>query len=146
MGLFNFVKEAGEKLWDNLTDHKGQGDKITEHLKKLNIPGSDKVQVNVTDGKASVTGDGLTQEQKEKIQVAVGNVAGIGSVENNVSVTDTAEEATYYTVKSGDTLSTISKHVYGDANKYNQIFEANKPMLSHPDKIYPGQVLIIPKV
>ncbi|MCL7703590.1 peptidoglycan-binding protein LysM, partial [Enterobacter kobei] len=51
MGLFNFVKEAGEKLWDNLTDHKGQGDKITEHLKKLNIPGSDKVQVNVTDGK-----------------------------------------------------------------------------------------------
>lgn len=38
MGLFNFVKEAGEKLWDNLTDHKGQSDKITEHLKKLNIP------------------------------------------------------------------------------------------------------------
>lgn len=66
MGLFNFVKEAGEKLWDNLTDHKGQSDKIIEHLKKLNIPGSDKVQVNVTDGKASVTGDGLTQEQKEK--------------------------------------------------------------------------------
>lgn len=66
MGLFNFVKEAGEKLWDNLTDHKGQGDKITEHLKKLNIPVLDKVQVNVTDGKASVTGDGLTQEQKEK--------------------------------------------------------------------------------
>lgn len=66
MGLFNFVKEAGEKLWDNLTDHKGQSDKITEHLKKLNIPGADKVQVNVTDGKASVTGDGLTQEQKEK--------------------------------------------------------------------------------
>ena len=65
-GSFNFVKEAGEKLWDNLTDHKGQSDKITEHLKKLNIPGSDKVQVNVTDGKASVTGDGLTQEQKEK--------------------------------------------------------------------------------
>ena len=145
MGLFNFVKEAGEKLWDNLTDHKGQSDKITEHLKKLNIPGSDKVQVDVTDGKASVTGDGLTQEQKEKIQVAVGNVAGISTVENNVSVTDSAAEATYYTVKSGDTLSAISKQVYGDPNKYNQIFEANKPMLSHPDKIYPGQVLIIPK-
>ncbi len=66
MGLFNFVKEAGEKLWDNLTDHKGQGEKVTEYLKKLNIPGAEKVQVNVTDGKASVTGDGLTQEQKEK--------------------------------------------------------------------------------
>lgn len=72
-------------------------------------------------------------------------MAGISTVENNVSVTDSAAEATYYTVKSGDTLSAISKQVYGDPNKYNQIFEANKPMLSHPDKIYPGQVLIIPK-
>ncbi|MCP5767946.1 BON domain-containing protein, partial [Klebsiella pneumoniae] len=91
-------------------------DKITEHLKKLNIPGSDKVQVNVTDGKASVTGDGLTQEQKEKIQVAVGNIAGVSEVENNITATDAKDEATYYTVKSGDTLSAISKTVYGDAN------------------------------
>ena len=111
MGLFNFVKEAGEKLWDNLTDHKGQSDKITEHLKKLNIPGSDKVQVDVTDGKASVTGDGLTQEQKEKIQVAVGNIAGVSEVENNITATDAKDEATYYTLKSGDTLSAISKTV-----------------------------------
>lgn len=145
MGLFNFVKEAGEKLWDNLNDHKGQSDKIIEHLKKLNIPGSDKVQVNVTDGKASVTGDGLTQEQKEKIQVAVGNIAGVSEVENNITATDAKDEATYYTVKSGDTLSAISKTVYGDANKYNKIFEANRPMLSSPDKIYPGQTLRIPK-
>ena len=135
MGLFNFVKEAGEKLWDNLTDHKGQSDKITEHLKKL----------NVTDGKASVTGDGLTQEQKEKIQVAVGNIAGVSEVENNITATDAKDEATYYTVKSGDTLSAISKTVYGDANQYNKIFEANRPMLSSPDKIYPGQTLRIPK-
>jgi len=62
-----------------------------------------------------------------------------------VTASDAREEATYYTVKSGDTLSAISKQVYGDANKYNAIFEANKPMLTHPDKIYPGQVLIIPK-
>ena len=145
MGLFNFGKEAGEKLWDNLTDHKGQSDKITEHLKKLNLPGADKVQVNVTDGKASVTGDGLTQEQKEKIQVAVGNIAGVSEVENNITATDAKDEATYYTVKSGDTLSAIAKKEYGDANQYNKIFEANRPMLSSPDKIYPGQTLRIPK-
>uniref|UniRef100_UPI001330DDD9 LysM peptidoglycan-binding domain-containing protein n=1 Tax=Klebsiella pneumoniae TaxID=573 RepID=UPI001330DDD9 len=47
-------------------------------------------------------------------------------------------------VKSGDTLSAISKAMYGSANDYQRIFEANKPMLTHPDKIYPGQVLIIP--
>ena len=146
MGIFNFVKEAGEKLWDNLTEsHKDAGDKVSEHLKKLNIPGADKVQVTVTDGKASVTGDGLTQEQKEKIQVAVGNIAGVSEVENNITATDAKDEATYYTVKSGDTLSAISKAVYGDANQYNKIFEANRPMLSSPDKIYPGQTLRIPK-
>ena len=51
---------------------------------------------------------------------------------------------TMYTVAAGDSLSKIAKQFYGDANKYNKIFEANKPMLTHPDKIYPGQVLRIP--
>jgi nucleoid-associated protein YgaU len=49
-----------------------------------------------------------------------------------------------YTVKAGDNLSKIAKEFYGDANAYQQIFEANKPMLKDPDKIYPGQVLRIP--
>ena len=47
-------------------------------------------------------------------------------------------------MQKGYTLSKISKQYYGDPNKYNAIFEANKPMLSHPDKIYPGQKLRIP--
>ena len=49
-----------------------------------------------------------------------------------------------YTVAKGDTLSKIAKEFYGEANKYHQIFEANKPMLKDPDKIYPGQMLRIP--
>jgi len=145
MGIFNFVKEAGEKLWDNLTDHKGQSDKVSEHLKKLNIPGAEKVQVNVNDGKAVVTGDGLAQEQKEIIRVAGGSIAGISEVNNTINATDTQYKATYYTVKSVDTMSAISKTVYGDASKYNKIVEANRPMLSSPDKIYPGQTLRIPE-
>jgi nucleoid-associated protein YgaU len=55
-----------------------------------------------------------------------------------------APEATFYTVKSGDTLSKIAKDQYGNASKYPAIFEANRPMLLDPDKIYPGQVLRIP--
>ena len=55
-----------------------------------------------------------------------------------------APAATYYTVQAGDTLSKISKANYGDPNQYMKIFEANKPMLSDPNKIYPGQVLRIP--
>ncbi len=50
----------------------------------------------------------------------------------------------YYTVVRGDTLSAIAKKHYGNANAYPKIFEANKPMLTHPDKIYPGQLLRIP--
>ena len=45
---------------------------------------------------------------------------------------------------SDPTLSKIARDAYGDSNAYMKIFEANKPMLSNPDKIYPGQVLRIP--
>lgn len=92
-----------------------------------------------------VTGEGISQELKEKILVAVGNVAGISGVEDHVAVAQSAAESQFYTVKKGDTLSAIAKAVYGNANQYNKIFEANKPMLTHPDKIYPGQVLRIPQ-
>lgn len=145
MGLFNFVKEAGEKLWDSVTGGDDQNKKLQDHISSLNLPGSDKIEVKVADGKASISGEALSQELKEKVLIAVGNVAGITAVEDNVSVKQTAPEATFYTVKKGDTLSGISKEVYKDASKYNKIFEANRPMLSHPDKIYPGQTLRIPE-
>lgn len=148
MGLFNFVKEAGEKLWDAVSGHDdkdAQAKKVQEHLTKTGIPDADKVNVQVADGKATVTGDGLSQEAKEKILVAVGNIAGIASVDDQVKPATPAKESQFYTVKSGDTLSAISKQFYGDANQYNKIFEANKPMLKSPEKIYPGQVLRIPE-
>jgi len=59
-------------------------------------------------------------------------------------VKEPADESRYYTVVKGDTLSAIAKTQYGNANAYMKIFDANKPMLSNPDKIYPGQVLRIP--
>jgi LysM repeat protein len=49
-----------------------------------------------------------------------------------------------YTVKSGDTLGEIAKRELGSANKYMEIFNANKDQLTDPDKIKPGQVLKIP--
>ena len=61
-----------------------------------------------------------------------------------MTVASSAPESKMHVVVSGDTLSKISKQFYGTPNKYTEIFEANKPMLSDPDKIYPGQVLRIP--
>lgn len=148
MGLFNFVKDAGEKLWDAVTGNHDTADlakKVQEHLNKTGIPDADKVNVQINEGKATVSGDGLSQEAKEKILIAIGNISGIASVDDQVQTSAPASESQFYTVKAGDTLSAIAKQVYGNANLYNKIFEANKPMLKSPDKIYPGQVLRIPE-
>ena len=79
---------------------------------------------------------------KEKIILAVGNVEGIATVEADH---DGDDAPVFHTVVKGDTLSAIARKTLGNANRYAEIFEANKPMLTHPDKIYPGQVLRIPK-
>ena len=74
----------------------------------------------------------------------VGNIKGIEKVNNNIEVTNPVPEAVFHTVVKGEYLSLISKKYYGDAMRYNEIFEANKPMLKDPDLIYPGQLLRIP--
>ncbi len=91
-----------------------------------------------------MTGTAPDQATREKILLAAGNVAGVAEVENRMTVARAEPEAQFHTVVRGDTLSAIAKQFYGNANKYLAIFEANKPMLTHPDKIYPGQVLRIP--
>ena len=93
----------------------------------------------------TVSGVAPDQSTKEKIVLCCGNVAAVAKVNDMLTVAAAAEpESTYRAVQPGDTLSKIAKEAYGDANAYMQIFEANKPMLKHPDKIYPGQMLRIP--
>ncbi len=106
---------------------------------------ADGVKIKVNGDKVTIDGDAVDQATKEKIILAAGNVDGIGSVEDNAKTKNGGEEAKFVTVEKGDTLSAISKRVYGDPNQYNKIFEANKPMLKSPDLIYPGQVLRIPE-
>jgi nucleoid-associated protein YgaU len=105
---------------------------------------SDGLDVSVDGDTVKVSGKAMSQEEREKIVLALGNVAGIASVEDSFEAVDAAPEATFYTVKKGDNLSKIAKASYGKSSKYPVIFEANRPMLNHPDKIYPGQVLRIP--
>jgi nucleoid-associated protein YgaU len=92
----------------------------------------------------TVSGEVEQQQDAEKIILAVGNVEGVESVEDNLVVVTPKPQAQFHTVVSGDTLSKIALKFYGSASNYPVIFEANKPMLTHPDKIYPGQVLRIP--
>ncbi|MFJ2486744.1 MULTISPECIES: peptidoglycan-binding protein LysM [Pseudomonas] len=149
MSLFSFIKEAGEKILDALTPDKAEanGDALTKHVQDA-LSGIDtsKIQVKVEGEKVIATGEASSQEEKEKILLALGNVAGVSGVDDQITVTGpVVAAARFVVVKKGDTLSAISLAVYGNANQYNKIFEANKPQLKHPDKIYPGQTLRIPE-
>lgn len=145
MGLFDFVKGAGQKLF-------GGGEKAnTEaalNLKNMvagmGIP-VENLDIDVDGDLATITGVAPTQADREKLVLLVGNVNGIAKVDDRLTLTP-EPPAVFYTVVSGDSLSKISKAHYGDPMKYTAIFEANRPMLEHPDKIYPGQVLRIPKL
>jgi len=141
MGLFDFVKAAGRMIGigDDAPDADALKKAVDEH--GFETTG---LEISVDGDKAVVKGTAKSQEEKEKIILALGNNKGIGSVAEEITVEAPEPEATFYTVKSGDTLSHIAKDHYGSANKYMTIFNANRPMLSDPDKIYPGQVLRIP--
>ncbi|KII32173.1 MULTISPECIES: peptidoglycan-binding protein LysM [Pseudomonas] len=146
MSLLSFVKEAGEKLLDLLTPgNANASEQLKEHISKVGL-GNPNVQATVDGDKVTVTGEVASQEEKEKILLAVGNIAGVGSVDDQITVTGpVVVAAKFVVVEKGDTLSAISLRVYGDANKYQKIFEANKPMLKDVNKIYPGQSLRIPE-
>lgn len=147
MGLINFIKEAGEKLWHSESSAAEKKEKINAHLNGLNLPGASNIDVNVDEkGVASLTGNVDTQQTADKLVVAAGNIDGVSDVNNALTVSSPAPSAQYYTVQSGDTLGAISRRYYGSANHYQAIFESNQPMLSSPDKIYPGQKLIIPSL
>lgn len=146
MSLLSFVKEAGEKLLDLLTPgNANASEQLKEHISKVGL-GNPDVQATVDGDKVTITGEVASQEEKEKILLAVGNIAGVGSVDDQITVTGpVVVAAEFVEVKAGDTLSAISLRVYGNANQYEKIFEANKPMLKDVNKIYPGQKLRIPK-
>lgn len=146
MSLLSFVKEAGEKLLDLLTPgNANASEQLKEHINKVGL-GNPNVQATVDGDKVTVTGEVASQEEKEKILLAVGNIQGVGSVDDQITVTGpVVGAAEFVEVKAGDTLSAISLRVYGNANQYQKIFDANKPMLKDVNKIYPGQKLRIPK-
>lgn len=152
MGLFSFIKDKGAKIFGNKEAEapaeqkkEVQAQALLDYVKQLGLP-YNRLKLSVTDDDVKVEGEVAAQEDAEKIVLAIGNVEGVDQVDNLMTVATPSAQAKFYTVVSGDTLSKISKQFYGDANKYNTIFEANKPMLNHPDKIYPGQVLRLPNL
>ncbi len=124
------------------------------------------------DGSMAVSGPVASQSESDRVCELCNEIPSITSVQNNMVVgapeagedstvvteevvveeviAEVAEELEFeeavrkYTVQSGDTLSGISRKMYGSSNKYMKIFEANTPLLEDPNKIFPGQELVIP--
>lgn len=160
MGLMSFLKDAGEKLFGGAEAKaaaasptpeavaalsKTAGDAIATYIgtQGLKVDGLD-VAFDAPSATVTVAGTVADQATREKVLLCCGNVSGVAAVNDMLTVSTPEPESKWHTVVSGDNLSKIAKAFYGDANKYPVIFEANKPMLKHPDKIYPGQMLRIP--
>jgi nucleoid-associated protein YgaU len=153
MGIIDFFKDT-LGITPDADDIKAEIAKLGLNVQNFNVV--------IADGVATVTGLAVNRAEASKIVMAVGNTKGITKVDNQMRVplsslpapppaaaptddADADEEAVvFYPVEKGETLSGIAKRLYGDPNKYMKIFEANKPMLKDPDKIYPGQVLRVP--
>lgn len=168
MGIFDFIKSAGKKLGIGGDDDAPDADAVKKELDSHKL-GTDKVDVKVDGDKIVLSGVVEDQSIFEKAIVAVGNTLGISKVEASelkvvipdsglslgsadmtelVKASTPAKEPKFHTVKKGDNLWKVAEAAYGKGkgSKYTVIFEANKPMLSDPDKIYPGQVLRIPDI
>ena len=158
MGLFSFIKGAGEKLFGGKAAKAAEeavaptqatpdpnvqaANAIKGYIEQQNL-GLENLGVTFADGRVTLTGAAPSQEAAEKAMLAAGNVEGVTEVDNQIQY-PAGTETRYHDVVKGDTLSAIAKKYYGDASKYPVIFEANKPMLTDPNKIYPGQKLRIP--
>lgn len=158
MGLFDFAREAGENLRSTLTGkHELEAQDLVQAIRAKGVT-IDNGKITVKGDTVTITGEASSDQERELAVLILGNTKGVGKVDDQIVVRPSVAPAsavtstpaappaktTFYVVKSGDSLSKIAKQIYGDAGRYPEIFAANRPMLSDPDKIYPGQTLRIP--
>jgi nucleoid-associated protein YgaU len=150
MGLFGFVQDIGRKVFNTDAD---AAEKIQEHI-LANNPGVENLQVTYEDGIVSLAGDCTNKQAFQKCVLMAGNVEGVKDVyatdlrpyvDPTPRAVPVEAEEEYYVIQSGDSLSKIAKQFYGDANKWMDLFEANKEIILDPDKIFPGQKIVIPR-
>jgi nucleoid-associated protein YgaU len=172
MSIISFIQDAGERLFphppanpssapkspikmqsipaskpDLAALNRSAAEAIRQYIGAQGLPADElRVAYDGATSTVTVTGSVADQETREKIVVCAGNVASVHHVNDQLSVAKSGDASEYYTVSSGDTLSKIAERFYGAADRYSAIYEANRPMLSDPDKIYPGQTLRIPRL
>ena len=144
MGLFDFAKNIGKKIFGGDDNEEDASKKLTQHIEEDN-PGIKNLQVEVVDGVATIKGETEDPSALEKAILMAGNAMGIEEVRaDEVSAPTQTIEVQYYEIEKGDSLWKIAKNFYGDGNKYTKIFDANREVIQDADKIFPGQKIRIP--
>ena len=145
MGLFKFLKDAGAKLLG------GKAQAATPDALKQQVDShgfdSGNLNIDVQGDKVKLGGQAVTQEEAERIILALGNTIGVAEVDTSeLQVQQQSPQSTMYTVQKGDTLWEIAEKHYGKGKgaKYTEIVKANSPPVKDPDLIQPGWVLRIP--
>jgi nucleoid-associated protein YgaU len=158
MNLFDFVRDIGNSLFHS-DDEAAQ--KIKTHIEADN-PGIEQLDVDYQKGFVTLRGRSHSWQAVEKAILMAGNVKGVERAVSEIQVTEAADSppadlspagetagagarADYYVIEKGDTLSALAKRFYGDSSQYMRLFEANREVIKHPDKIFVGQKIRIPK-
>lgn len=144
MGIFDFLSNIGRDVEGETAEEieKNINDRMGKHIENLSV--------SFEDGTVTLSGKADSQIAREKAVLIAGNVKGVEKVnDDQLSAPKPKEiqapdEPVFYTVEEGDSLSKIAKSVYGDASKWEQLFEANREVINDPDLIYPGQKIRIP--
>jgi LysM repeat protein len=146
MGFLDFARDVGRQVFN--TDDEA-ADNIKQHI-EIGLSGVKNVTVEFDDGVATICGDCDNQAIKNQAILIAGNIKGVEKViANDLNAPEPAPEEPvskdeFYEIQSGDTLGGIAKQFYGKASQYMRIFEANREIISDPNKIYPGQKIRIP--
>jgi nucleoid-associated protein YgaU len=142
MGLFDFVKDVGKKVFGNEAE---AGEKIKQEIEQAN-PGVKGLTVTYDNGVVSLAGEADSPEAMEKAVLMAGNIKGVSAINvDALKAPPQTAEVEFYIIQKGDSLSAIAKHFYGDGNAYPRIFEANREVIKDADLIFPGQKIRIPK-
>lgn len=145
MGLFDFVKGIGKKVGLGR-----EAEDIKEDIIEALGGSVENLQVEFHDGTVTLRGTVDSQATREKAVLLAGNVKSVDNVNDQLSVRTVAEvesvEAApvFYAVQSGDSLWKIAQAHYGNGNKWQALFEANREVIKDPDLIYPGQQIRVP--
>ncbi len=159
MGLFEFIKDAGDAVLNQQNPDSGD---VQKHINSSLGGSVADIAVDLIGNMIKLKGNVDTKDLLEKVILVAGNIKGINKVDTEGVVVKNPggggqqmgaksgggpagpAGSTFYTIVKGDTLSGIAKKFYGDANKYHQIFEANRGIIKNADLIYPGQTIRIP--